>query len=142
MVDPDVLDRKSAQVRHHVARLQRRLPLTGEVLAADEDLWNTVLMDLVQAIQACIDLAVHTVVDSDLGTPEGPASAFAILAQAGVLAEDVSIRLASAAGLRNIIVHRYGDLRYDRVAHVIANDLVFLERFVKAVRSLRSSSSD
>lgn len=132
MVDPDIVRRKSQQVLHHIERLRSRSEsgIAGEQLARDEDLWNVVLMDLQQAIQGCIDLAVHACIDEALGVPEGPAGAFALLARAGWIPEDLGVRLAGAAGLRNLIVHRYGDLDEGIVAKVVAHDLGDLERFL------------
>jgi uncharacterized protein YutE (UPF0331/DUF86 family) len=83
LVDPDLLRSKTERVLHHVERLRRRASLSAEALRGDEDLYNAVLMDLQQAIQACIDLALHACVDENLGAPAGPAEAFAMLAPRG-----------------------------------------------------------
>jgi uncharacterized protein YutE (UPF0331/DUF86 family) len=133
MVDPDILRHKSDRILHHVDRLRSRSDLTEEALRDDEDLWNTVLMDLQQAVQGCIDLAAHVCVDDGLGAPEGPAGAFALLARAGRIDEALSLRLAGAAGLRNLIVHRYGDLDPPRVLQVITSNLQDLQAFVRAL---------
>ena len=59
MVDPDVVLRKAQAVEHHVARLRAKLPLQIEALATNESLRNDVCFDLIQAVQGCIDLAIH-----------------------------------------------------------------------------------
>ena len=133
VVDADVLRAKTERVLHHVGRLRRRGPLSGEHLRADEDLLSIVTMDLQQAVQACIDLAVHACADDDLGVPTGPGDAFSKLAQAGFFGTDLATRLAGAAGLRNLIVHRYGALDCGRIASVIRDDLVDLEAFAAAL---------
>ena len=134
MVDRDVLRGKTERVLHHVARLRTRAPLDPAALAADEDLLSLVTMDLQQAVQACIDLAVHACADDDLGLPSGPADAFARLARAGYLGETLATKLSGAAGLRNLIVHRYGDLDCVRLAAVVRDELPDLEAFVAAMR--------
>lgn len=133
VVDPDLLRRKAAQVLHHCGRLDGRSGLTARELDADEDLYNAVLMDLQQAIQACIDLAAHACVDDNLGAPTGAAEAFTLLARAGRIGSAHGIRLVGAAGLRNIIVHRYGELDSQRVVKVIAENLGDLRQFVHAL---------
>jgi uncharacterized protein YutE (UPF0331/DUF86 family) len=60
-----------------------RAPLDVSMLEADEDQRNIVLMDLQQAVQAVIDLATHVCSHEGLGLPQGPASAFALLASHG-----------------------------------------------------------
>lgn len=134
MVDADVLRAKSATIRHHVARLRARQPLDPALLARDEDVRSIVLMDLQQAIQACIDLAVHACSHEALGAPEGPAAAFALLARAGVLDDGLAVRLAGAAGLRNVIVHRYGELALDRIVGQLPEGLTALEGFLAALQ--------
>lgn len=134
MVDRDVLRAKTERVLHHVARLRARAPLAPADLQTDEDLLNLVAMDLQQAVQACIDLAVHGCADDGLGLPTGPADAFARLARAGTIDAALATRLAGAAGLRNLIVHRYGDLDCARLAAVVQYDLGDLEGFVAAMR--------
>ena len=133
MVDPDLLRRKTAQVLHHCARLNLRVDVTADELDANEDLYNTVLMDLQQAIQACIDLAAHVCVDDGLGAPVGPAEAFALLARAGRITPELSARLAGAAGLRNLIVHRYSEIDSNKILSVLSNNLDDLRAFVQAL---------
>jgi uncharacterized protein YutE (UPF0331/DUF86 family) len=100
-------------------------------------------MDLLQAIQPCIDLAVHVVSHESLGTPDGPAGAFAILAREGILGPDLSLRMAGASGLRNIIVHRYGDLSRRRSLEELPQGLSDMEAFLTAIRAhARPSASD
>ncbi|NIR31472.1 MAG: DUF86 domain-containing protein [Gammaproteobacteria bacterium] len=108
--------------------------MTSQELAADEDRLNVVLMDLQQAIQGCIDLAVHACADEALGAPAGPGDAFALLARAGRIDAGLAERLTGAAGLRNLIVHRYASVETDKVLAVIRDDLGDLEAFVAALR--------
>ena len=68
MVDPDIVLRKAQAIEHHTARLRGKLPLHGTALAADESLRNDVCFDLIQAVQACIDLAVHACSHDALST--------------------------------------------------------------------------
>ncbi len=138
MVDRDVLRAKTAAVLHHIDRLRSRSPLAAEALADDEDLLSLVSMDLQQAIQACIDLAVHACADDALGVPSGPADAFGRLARAGYFAQDLAVRLTGAAGLCNLIVHRYADLDCARLVAIVERDLGDLEEFVAALARERS----
>jgi uncharacterized protein YutE (UPF0331/DUF86 family) len=135
MVERDVALRKSEAIEHHAARLRAKLPLDPAALDADESLRNDVCFDLLQAIQACIDLAVHACTHEALGVPETPAAAFALLEKHGVIVAGLSARLARAAGLRNLIVHRYGDLDAKKLAQAIAGGLGDLQEFAAALRS-------
>lgn len=133
MVDRDVLRAKTAAVQHHVRRVRSQLPLSAATLEADEDVRDIVLMNLQQAVQSCIDLAIHVCADDRLGAAESPAAAFALLARAGCIPDDLSARMASAAGLRNLIVHRYGDLNMQTVLDGLEQGLRDLETFTAAL---------
>jgi uncharacterized protein YutE (UPF0331/DUF86 family) len=135
VVDRDVVLRKSEAIEHHASRLRRKLPLEPRALEADESMLNDVCFDLLQAIQACIDLAVHACSHEALGTPETPATAFALLEKHHIIGAALSGRLARAAGLRNLIVHRYGDLDTARLAQAIADGMNDLEDFAAALRA-------
>ena len=119
MVDADVLRRGTERVLHHCERLARRPALSASLLRDDEDVRNTVLMDLQQAIQACIDLAARQCVDDALGAPASAAEAFALIARHGLIDEVLARRMTGAAGLRNLIVHQYGDIDLERVGCVL-----------------------
>ena len=133
MVDREILEQRSAHVLHHIARLRARRAVQAATLRSDEDLWNTVLMDLQQSIQGCIDLATHVCVDDRLGSPSSAAEAFALLGRAGRLDDTLVGKLAGAAGLRNLIVHQYAVLDADIVVSVIREDLGDLEAFLRAI---------
>lgn len=105
------------------------------MLDADEDLRSVVYFDLLQAVQGCIDLAVHACTHDSLGVPENPAAAFALLGQHGVISPELSVQLASAAGLRNLIVHRYGDVVTGLVVDALKSGLDALEAFAAALRA-------
>ncbi|MBI3181920.1 MAG: DUF86 domain-containing protein [Myxococcales bacterium] len=134
MVDRDIVTAKVAAVVHHLARLRAKLPLSRGALAESEDLRNTVYFDLIQAIQGCIDLAVHACAHESLGAPEGLGAAFGLLATHGLIDTDLSIRLAAAAGLRNLIVHRYAEIEDSRVLASLEAGLGDMERFADAMR--------
>lgn len=134
MVNPDVVRQKADRVAHHVQRLRNRAQLDARTLAADEDAWNALLIDLQQAIQACIDLAVHWCVDDALGLPTSAAQSFAVLERAGQIGHDLAVRLTSAAGMRNIIVHQYGELDAELVRAILVSGLDDLVAFVQRAR--------
>ena len=134
MVDPDVVLRKSQAIEHHGARLRARMPLEAHALRLDESLRNDVCFDLIQAVQACIDLAIHACAHEALGVPEGPASAFALLARHEVIEVTLAERLTLAAGLRNLIVHQYTDLDFTRLVQALTAGTTDLDAFVRALR--------
>lgn len=142
MVDRDVVLRKSEAIEHRTSRLRAKLPLQAAALDADESLLNDVCFDLLQAIQACIDLAIHACTHESLGVPETPAAAFALLARHRIIAAPLAERLAAAAGLRNLIVHRYGDLVASKLADAVNARLADLDDLAAALRAHANAPRD
>ena len=134
MIEPDVVMRKSQALLHHTSRLRAKLPLAAAALDADESLRNDVCFDLLQAVQSCMDLAVHACTHDALGVPDGPAQAFALLARARLIDTGLATRLAQAAGLRNLIVHQYTELDTRRLVAAIEGGLSDLDALAAALR--------
>lgn len=74
-------------------------------------------------IQVVVDLAIdingHLVTSETGAAPHTGHDSFLALAAIGAIGEDLAERLAPSAGLRNILVHRYVDIRTDLVADAI-----------------------
>ena len=74
-------------------------------------------------IQVVVDLSVdinaHLVTSETGAAPRTGHDSFPAVAAIGAISEDLAERLAPSAGLRNILVHRYVDIRTDLVAGAI-----------------------
>lgn len=97
-------------------------------------------------VQVSVDLAVDVnahLAASILGrAPATGRESFAAIAEAGIVSRELADRLAPAAGLRNVLVHRYVDIDVELVVRAIADMLDLLPRYVDEVATfLRSSSS-
>jgi uncharacterized protein YutE (UPF0331/DUF86 family) len=88
-------------------------------------------------LQVIVDLAYdingHIAVARLERAPDTGRQSFLDLAEAGVLSADVAERLAPAAGLRNVLVHHYVDVRVDLVAAAIGAVLDEFPDYVTAV---------
>jgi uncharacterized protein YutE (UPF0331/DUF86 family) len=120
-IDRELLAERAASVTRHLDRVAAHLPGDPSQLQPMTAATDTVVLHLWQAVQVVIDLAVSSCVRLGLGSPPTYADAFGRLAEAGVLPVDLSVRLARAAGFRNLVVHGYGSLNLRRV-HAIARD--------------------
>ena len=94
-----------------------------------QNVQDAAFFNLVQALQAAVDLGAHVIADSGWETPASLGQVFAILAREGAIPTDLSVRLASLAGLRNLIVHRYGMIDLERVHSDLPADMDALARF-------------
>ena len=88
-------------------------------------------------LQVVVDLAVDVnvhVVTALLGrAPITGRESFFAAEEAGVLEADLAQRLAPSAGLRNVLVHRYTDIRVDLVAAAVGEVLDVYPAYVEQV---------
>jgi len=97
-------------------------------------------------LQVTVDLAVD--VNAHLATgvlrraPATGRESFLAIAEAGILSSELAQLLAPAAGLRNVLVHRYIDIDVELVTRAVGEILDLMPRYVDEVATyLRSSSS-
>lgn len=67
-------------------------------------------------VDVAVDVNSHLLVSAGEPAPETGRESCHAVAKAGVLTPDLAQRLAPSAGLRNLLVHRYGDIRLDLLA--------------------------
>lgn len=96
-------------------------------------------------LQVVVDLAVdingHVSVAIDHVAPATGRDSFMTAAHAGAIEDSLAERLAPAAGLRNILVHRYTDIRTDLVAGAIPEVLDGFAEYIRQVAAFLTDSS-
>jgi len=132
-LDADIVARRLRLLRGALDDLG---PLRGTPAArlADEPLTRAAAERLIQVV---VDLAVdvngHIAVTAAGRAPTTGRESFELAADAGALDADLAARLAPAAGLRNLLVHRYAELRIDLVAAAVDEVLDGFDLYVTQV---------
>lgn len=85
------------------------------------------------AIEVCLDVAELLISDQRLRTPQKAREAIEILGEAGIIDKDFAKEFSAVASFRNILVHDYLDIDYEKVADDLNNHLEDFEKFAKAV---------
>lgn len=100
---------------------------------ADYTLQQAVKHSMFEIAEACIDVASHIIAAEGFERPADYAGLFPVLADNGILDEDLADRMADMARFRNVLVHRYGDLELDRLNEFIEEDLGDVASFSAAI---------
>lgn len=111
-MSPEVLARKLDRLRIFLTDLRPHRNRSAADVSKDPYEVERLLELLVQV---SVDILAHQLAERG----ESPASYRAVFERAGhsgLIGEDLSIRLADAAGLRNVLVHLYEDIDYEIVA--------------------------
>ncbi len=133
--DPEIVGRRLrllATTLSELADLGRvdRGRLAGEpVTRAATERYLQVLVDLAIEINAHLLVAVRGV------APATGRDSFLAMGEVGILPGQLALRLAPAAGLRNILVHRYVDIDPELVAQARQDLLDLVPGYVHEVAS-------
>ena len=133
MVDRGLLADRIAAVRDATARIRAVLPTSVEAFRADRTAREVVVLNLLVAIGACLDLASHWLADEGWDVPATYGDIFTALAEHDVISSGIARNLAAASGLRNLIAHQYAVLDWARVHAVAESELGHLEAFCAAL---------
>ena len=88
------------------------------------------VLNLLRACEASIDLAMHYVADGRLGVPQSSRDAFSLLEKAGKISSEISASMRNMVGFRNIAVHSYQDLQRPILEAILDRHLGDFERFI------------
>jgi uncharacterized protein YutE (UPF0331/DUF86 family) len=106
MVD-DVILNKVASIERCLARIEEEYAAGAADLEHDFTRQDSIVLNLLRACEASIDLAMRQVRIHRLGIPQTSREAFDLLRHAGFISEDLADRLKRMVGFRNIAVHNY-----------------------------------
>lgn len=135
-MDRRIVEEKLESLRRCVTRVEARCPSTVEALVTDLDAQDIVRLNLLRAVQLCVDIAAHALADRTEPAPETMGAAFEVMAGAGLLETDLADRMKRAVGFRNTVVHEYQAIDW-RIVHGICRErLGDFRAFARAVSDL------
>lgn len=132
----DVILNKAATVGRCLRRIREEYAGHEAALAVDSTRQDAIVLNLLRACEACIDLAMHLVRRQRLGLPQESRGAFALLGQAGVIDAELSGRMQAMVGFRNVAVRDSQALSMPIVRAILDGRLVDFERFVRVAIEL------
>jgi uncharacterized protein YutE (UPF0331/DUF86 family) len=113
--------------------VRSRRPAQAQQLAGDVDLQDIIVFNLSRAVQACVDIGAHLLVDTLQSPPSTMGDTFTGLAATGLIDADLAQRLRRAVGFRNLAVHAYEAIDWAQV-HILAGEpLRDFEDFARSI---------
>ena len=94
------------------------------------------------AVDLAVDINAHLATSLQGRAPATGRESFEAAASAGVLSVPLATELAPAAGLRNVLVHRYVDIDVELVARAVGELLDLLPRYVREVATFVATIRD
>ncbi len=133
MADKALIGRKLERAEHYLKQIGLKKDPGITLFVKDSDLQSIILFNLIQAIQACIDIGSHIISDSEWETPSTQAEIFEILASRKIITKALAQKMIRMAGFRNRIVHEYEKTDMRIVHTVWKKHSADIGRFCRAV---------
>jgi uncharacterized protein YutE (UPF0331/DUF86 family) len=138
-LDTDVIAVRLRMLRDVLDQLEQLRQVDAEHLVA-EPLTRAAVERFIQAaVDLAVDINGHVAVAELDVAPTSGRSSFELVARAGAVDGDLAERLAPAAGLRNVLVHRYTEIAVDKVASAV---ITVLDGFGEYVRQVAAFAKD
>ncbi len=134
-MDRDIILRKLDSLARCVRRIEAKRPATLEQLVGDIDLQDILSINLERAVQLCVDVGAHVLADLDAPPPESMGQVFSTLVAQTVIPENIGTALRKAVGFRNLSVHAYDQVDWQRVFEIVhhrINDFRYFSQSINA----------
>ncbi len=125
----DVVLNKVAVIERCLGRIREEYQGHEAELATHFTKQDSIILNLLRACEASIDVAMHRVRVNRLGIPQDSRDAFFLLEQAHLIPADLSRRLQGMVGFRNVAIHDYQKLNLDIVRSVLVGHLADFETY-------------
>lgn len=133
LVDRDVFGRRLARLEELLRDLRQLVTGGRESFLADRGLHAQAERWLHLAAECTLDLAHHMIAERGWRTPVTYSEAFQILTAEGVLTADLGSQMEGWARLRNVLVHLYLEIDYERLWEILSEELDQLEAYAGAL---------
>lgn len=127
----DVLENKVISLKRCVARVRESIPATRENLDEDFDRQDVLVLNIVRAVQLCVDIASHALSESGHESPANMGEAFTRLHRLGWIDASLAEHMRKAVAFRNIAVHAYQRLDLDVLFAVSVRYMEDFEEFAR-----------
>lgn len=132
-MDREVVEQKLESLRRCLRRIEIKCPADAATLVADMDLQDIVSLNLSRAVQISVDIGAHLIAGMEVPPPDTMGQTFDLLAQQGVLNNELASSLKKAVGFRNIAVHNYESINWTIVHSIVKYHLADFSEFAKVV---------
>lgn len=134
-LDHDRIRAKLNDISRSLVRLRNLRTMSREAFLASEDSQDIARSRLLTANEASLNICYHATARTLQRIPEDYGQCFLLLADAGLIPQDLGERLSAMSRFRNRLVHLYWDIDYSQVYDFLQSDLDDLERFARQAAS-------
>jgi len=135
-LNADLIRDRCIEIEESLKRLQQIRLCQKEEFLSSQDLKDIACYRLLIAIEAAISLCYHVCAKELKKVPEEYAECFAILGQEGIIPKELSSNLQNMARFRNLLVHMYCKIDYEKVYEILKEDIYNFSNFAGQIAKL------
>lgn len=135
-MDKDVLSAKLEALIRCVVRIKNQNIENKEELESNLDKQEIIILNLQRAVQICVDIGSHILLDYPTATPTTMAETFKYLYENKIISKINADNLSHAVGFRNIAVHQYENIDCNIIYSIITEHLGDFSEFIKSIEKL------
>lgn len=136
MVKPDLIQKRLRKLDEYIHMLEKLRANSRESILNDPFIYGNVERYLQLAIQAVIDVCNHVLADRNINGVFEYRDMIERMGKENLLPEDYAKRIASMAGLRNILVHEYLEIDRDKLYNILQTRLNDFKEFGKHIAKM------
>jgi uncharacterized protein YutE (UPF0331/DUF86 family) len=137
-MDRDIIMRKLDSLARCVRRIEEKRPATLDELLKDVDIQDILSINLERAVQVSVDIGAHVIADLSVPPPRTMEDVFAVLTAEKLIPEESGLALRRAVGFRNLSVHAYDQVDWERVFDIVHQRLDDFRKFADAIAHIVS----
>lgn len=138
----DVLLNKAATIEHCLRRIREEYLGHEAELESNYSRQDAIVLNLLRACEAAIDMAMHAVRRRGLGLPQDSRDAFSLLGRAGLLSSDAVAHMQAMVGFRNVAVHDYQSMSLPILRAILSDHLADFQTFSSALLGSMSATKE
>jgi uncharacterized protein YutE (UPF0331/DUF86 family) len=127
---------KIAAIERGVTRAREEFAAAGADFRHDFTRQDAAILNILRSCEQAIDLANILIRERRLGVPQSSRDSFSLLANAKLIAPELSISLQRMIGFRNIAVHQYQAIELAIVEAIVQRDLDDLLALTRTIATL------
>lgn len=135
-LNTDLIYKRFREIEQSLDRLENIRALPRETFLMNQDTLDVACYRLLIAIEAALQICFHVSAQKLQRAPESYSDCFGLLHEAGFLSRSLAHDLQQMARFRNMLVHTYWEVDYERVYEILQGHLEDLRQFVQAIERL------
>ncbi|TDO94054.1 uncharacterized protein YutE (UPF0331/DUF86 family) [Halanaerobium saccharolyticum] len=132
-INYDRIAEKIKFIKDNLKKLKELAELEKKDFLSDFRNYDTAKYNLQAAVEAMLDITAHIISREGYTSPNTSADSFRILADEGIIEEDMLLKFVKMTKFKNRIVHLYDQIDEEYIYRIINNHLSDIESFVDLI---------